>query len=166
MVNAVLWVLSDGGFLGRDLPEHYPHCNSVYTRFCRCSEQGICTSVLRDLTTDADTRQRMDRFSSGPAHSPPWPDRSAAAGAVTLAFPVVTAPDASTEPASAGDRPMAYTWPTLKTRWAKRPSSIPRWLPARLHAWLHETSHIRCVEGLVVVEDPVRVERLAAGSDE
>ena len=57
MVNAVLWVLSDGGFLGRDLPEHYPHCHSVYTRFCRCSEQGICTSVLRDLTTDA-TRAR------------------------------------------------------------------------------------------------------------
>jgi len=46
----------------------------------------------------------MDRFTSGPAHSPPWTDRSAAAGAVTLAFPVVTAPDASTEPASAGDR--------------------------------------------------------------
>src|SRR5260221_5506973 len=55
-------------------------------------------------------------------------------------------------PASAGDRSMAHTWPTLKTRWAKRPSSIPRWLPARLHAWLHETSQILCVEGLVACQ--------------
>jgi len=36
-----------------------------------------------------------------------------------------------------------------ETRWAKRPSNIPRWLPARLHAWLHETSQILCVEGLM-----------------
>src|SRR5258706_12210141 len=57
MVNAVLWVLSDGGFLGRDLPEHYPHCNSVYTRFCRCSEQGICTGVLRGRAT-LEVRER------------------------------------------------------------------------------------------------------------
>ena len=54
MVNAVLWVLRTGA-PWRDLPEHYPAWQSVYSRFSRWSAQGIWTHVVRELSAEAET---------------------------------------------------------------------------------------------------------------
>jgi len=103
---------------GGNLPEHYPHCNSVCTRFCRCSEQGICTSVLRDLTTRRDTRQRTPL--GPPIAAVAGSERSGGGGGPWHSR---WSPPPTRAPSRHGGRSAHLgSWPYLRTRQAPGPT--------------------------------------------
>ena len=57
--HAILW-LTRTGAPWRDLPERYGSWKTVYSRFCRWSEQGIWDQVFNALITEAQRRGDLD----------------------------------------------------------------------------------------------------------
>ncbi|WP_419892187.1 IS5 family transposase [Paenibacillus xylanexedens] len=58
MLIAMLWVARSGA-PWRDLPDHFPHWKSVYTRFRRWQKAGIWDAVLKRVSLDADEESIM-----------------------------------------------------------------------------------------------------------
>lgn len=53
MLNAMLWLTRSGA--GReDLPERYGSWKTVYSRFCKWSDDGTFISIFNTLNKDAD----------------------------------------------------------------------------------------------------------------
>ena len=58
MVNAILWILGTGA-PWRDLPKKYGPWQTVYARFRRWSQRGICDAVLKEVSQDQDEESWM-----------------------------------------------------------------------------------------------------------